>query len=274
MKNDIVLNPRSIILYDEKNYKEFNIEEIFQYLKRKIPKSIEKRPDFFDYILSEHSESKKENMIDFLSKKMASLRVSNIEKPHEETKPLLQEIIFERKNIRESSKKISGLLYEGFKLQSFFHELIPEKERNLDYLHVIFTNQLIVTWDHNDKRYHLRTSIYGFPSIISLTGIVEAPAKPREYYILRQTLYNKGRMKELKERFKGRFIDYGDPSINEIIKGYVVQALFYYLLGNPFCKNKHCRLFNAHWQEEMIECQLKSPSEFCSFHEKILNQLI
>ncbi|MEW6455774.1 MAG: DUF6775 family putative metallopeptidase [Acidobacteriota bacterium] len=271
MINDIILNPKFIILYDEKSCKEFNIEEIFQYLKRKTSKSIEKRPDFFDNILSKNFQSKKENMIDFLSKKMASLRVSNIERLHEETEPLLQEIRFEIKNIKETSKKISGLLYEGFKLQSFFHELIPEKERNLNYLHVIFTNQLIVTWDYRDRRYHLRTSVYGFPSIISLTGIVEAPAKPREYYILKQALYNEDRMKELKERFKGRFIDYGDPAINEIVKGYVMQALFYYLLGNPFCKNRHCRLFNAHWQEEMIECQLKSPTEFCSFHEKILN---
>lgn len=57
----------------------------------------------------------------------------------------------------------------------------------------------------------------------------------------------------LKQKFAGRYIDYDDSHITEIIKGYVLQAMFYHITGNPFCNNRNCRLFNAHWQEEVIQ---------------------
>ncbi|NIM44429.1 MAG: hypothetical protein GTO54_02165, partial [Nitrososphaeria archaeon] len=65
--------------------------------------------------------------------------------------------------------------------------------------------------DESNKRYHARTSVYGVPSVISTTGLVEAPAKPREYYLLKQQYEMLGKdLLELKERFKGSFIDYDD----------------------------------------------------------------
>ena len=48
---------------------------------------------------------------------------------------------------------------------------------------LFFTNKLICTYDYNDYRYHGRAIICANPSIISTTGIIEAPAKPKEYYI-------------------------------------------------------------------------------------------
>jgi len=52
-----------------------------------------------------------------------------------------------------------------------------------------------------------------------------------------------------------------------------MQTLFFHLTGNPFCKNKNCRLYNAHWQEDLIQAQLTSKNDFCLQHEKMLANL-
>jgi len=111
---------------------------------------------------------------------------------------------------------------------------------------------------------------YGFPSLISTTGVVEAPAKPRDFYLEQQLGVN---LLTLKEEFKGKFIDYNDLRLTEVMKGYVMQALFFHITGNPFCKNKNCRLYNAHWQEDLIQAQLTSKTDFCGEHKKILTRL-
>ena len=42
--------------------------------------------------------------------------------------------------------------------------------------------ELICTYDTTDNRYHGRAVICSNPAIISTTGMIEAPARPREYY--------------------------------------------------------------------------------------------
>jgi hypothetical protein len=155
--------------------------------------------------------------------------------------------------------------------------LIPKDELKFSHLHIIFTSRLIGTWDRNDKRYHARTSVYGFPNLISTAGIVEAPAKPRQFYVLRKALIASGVDKELateelKAKFKGQFIDYDDDRMTDIVKGYVIQAFFYHTIFDPFCQDMTCRLFNAHWQEDMINAQLEG-KEFCERHKDILGRI-
>ncbi len=41
--------------------------------------------------------------------------------------------------------------------------------------------------------------------------------------------------------------------------------------GDPFCDDRDCRLYNAHWQEEVIQAQLNSRHAFCQKHREILN---
>ncbi|MFN3550645.1 MAG: DUF6775 family putative metallopeptidase, partial [Endomicrobiia bacterium] len=112
--------------------------------------------------------------------------------------------------------------------------------------------------------------IYSFPSIISTTGIVEAPAKPKEFYLKKRLGFD---IYTLKEEFKNRFIDYNDPRMTEVMKGYVLQAIFFHMTGNPFCEDKNCRLYNAHWQQEVIQAQLNTKNEFCDKHKKIIEQI-
>jgi len=112
--------------------------------------------------------------------------------------------------------------------------------------------------------------------MISIPGIVEAPAKPREFYLMKQRLEMEGSgelmMEQVKSYFKGRFIDYEDPRTADVIQGLALQAVVFHLTLEPFCQDKTCRLFNAHWQADLIRTQIESP-RFCSKHERLLKQL-
>jgi hypothetical protein len=52
-----------------------------------------------------------------------------------------------------------------------------------------------------------------------------------------------------------------------------MQAVFYSLTGDPLCEDKGCRLYNSHWQQELIFAQLTCTYELCERHEKILDDL-
>ena len=254
-----------VILYDEGATEELNIEEITQYLGQKMGKvKIEVRGNPFGFGLSQ------DRIADY-AKKIASTKVQEVSKKILlGQEPLYGELQYEKRRILGKTRSF-GIIYDGFHLLMVFSKLIPRGERSIEFVHIFFTNRLFATWDDSNQRYHLRTTVYGIPSVISTTGLVEAPAKPRGYYLLEQQYKMLGRdLLELKDRFKGRFIDYEDERLTEVIKGYVMQAVFYSLTGDPFCEDKGCRLYNAHWQEELIFAQLESGYEFCQRHTTLL----
>ena len=255
-----------VFLYDEGMAKELNIEEVAKYLKDKLSKvKVEARGNPFAFCSEKSSD---------YARKFACIKIQDVsKKPAPEQEPLYGEISYERRRILGKTKAF-GVIYEGFQLQRVFSELIAPEECSLRIVHILFTNRLFATWAETDKRYHARVSVYGIPSVISTTGLVEAPAKPKGYYLLKQQYEVLGKdLLELKEEFKGRFIDYEDERLTEVMKGYAMQALFYSLTGDPFCEDKGCRLYNAHWQEELILAQLESRYEFCEEHARLLESL-
>ncbi|MBI4295910.1 MAG: hypothetical protein HY667_02195 [Chloroflexi bacterium] len=205
------------------------------------------------------------------ARRLASIKIVDARKKLDVLdEPLYGEVQYEKRRITGLTRSF-GILYDGARLQRVFAELIAREEHRVEFIHIMLTSRLFATWEENDRRYHARTSIYAFPSVISTTGIVEAPAKPREYYLLKQQYDMLGRdLLELQEKFRGRFIDYDDERLTEVVKGYLMQAVFYHLTGNPFCQDPDCRLFNAHWQEELIRAQIES-GELCERHEKALS---
>ena len=256
-----------IILYDEGAAEELDVAEIARYLKQKLGKvKIETRGSPFS------SDLTPDNTLDF-ARKIAGAKVQEVnQRIPSEPEPLHAEVEYEKRKILRETRAY-GIIYEGFRLRRIFGEVIAEEERSLEFVHLIFTNRLLATWDNNNRRYHLRASIYSIPSVISTTGLIEAPAKPREYYLLKQQYERLGKdLTELKEIFKGCFIDYGDRRLTEVAKGYAMQAFFYASVGDPFCEDKSCRLYNAHWQEELIFAQLGSGYEFCPRHTGLLEK--
>jgi hypothetical protein len=163
-------------------------------------------------------------------------------------------------------------LYDGFVMQKMFAEMIPIEELSLDHIHIILTTLLTCTFSEDDWRYHGRAVICGTPSIISITGIIEAPAKPREFYLaqLDGMAADNG---SLKKKFAGRFIDYNDENkITAASINYALQAIFFFITsGEPFCNHKDCRLFNAHWQEDLIHTIEKRT--LCNHHRNLAKNL-
>ena len=173
---------------------------------------------------------------------------------------------------RDNMTMMSIPLYDGFVMQKMFAEMIPIEELSLDHIHIILTTLLTCTFSEDDWRYHGRAVICGTPSIISITGIIEAPAKPREFYLaqLDGMAADNG---SLKKKFAGRFIDYNDENkITTASINYALQVIFFFITsGEPFCNHKDCRLFNAHWQEDLIHTIEKRT--LCNHHRNLAKNL-
>lgn len=260
--------PAAIHLYGGTDPERLDPGEISDYLSFRLAKiRVQLRKDIIQEFFEAFPPAEKERKMQQLAKRLAQTRVYNIQEPRCSRKPLQGEIEFERKWLLKQARKPSGLLYDGFELQRIYFDLLPIQERNLQYLHIVLTNQLFATWDTANGRYHARVSVYGFPCVLSSAGLVEAPARPRDFYLQRQMGVNP---LELKKEYAGRFLDHDGSQLTEAMKGYVMQTFFYHALGNPFCRDKQCRLFNAHWQEELIKAQLTSDYEFCQYHRRIL----
>lgn len=244
-----------------------DLGEICPYISDITRVEAEVRPEFFSHHRGRDLEA--------LARSVAETRVRNPRGGQEEFEPLLGEVDFELRLLRDPRKRLPGILYDGFRFQDILRSLLPSEERTLTTMHLAFTSRLLGTLDPNDRLYHARVIVCGFPSVVSTSGLVEGPAKPREFYLVRRGYSALGMTpptESLKDEMKGRFIDYDDERTSEVLKGYALQAFFYHLTGDPFCDDPHCRLFNAHWQEEMIEAQIPS-GKLCDDHAEVLSQV-
>ena len=237
------------------------------------------------------------NIDNVLAESLASIRISEIKKPfNEQPRIKIQEksgqnAAYEKNFPRyltlgnisnnNSSTKTQHkelILYDGFMMQRLLETMINENESSTDHMHIVFEDRLICTFSEEDWRYHARTIVGGSPSIISTTGIVEAPAKPKEWYIKQMQLAtydidsDGDENDAIPSSEKEKYLDYGDSRINFAAVGYALQALFFFITeGNPFCNNINCRLYNAHWQEELIYSQIQS-RRLCNEHAALLLQ--
>jgi len=252
---------KTIFLYDEPAIPQIKIYRVLKFLKETFPIKIEIRKNILQYSKSDTAQ------------KVASTRIFNPRKPFQKHIPSNDEIIFEEQNIEDTSNTENIIMYDGFELQKTLTDLVPSDELNIDYFHVFFTNKLTCTYDYNDYRYHGRALIAANPSIISTTGIIEAPAKPKEYYLDLISNYQSGlNVNSIKEKYKGEYLEYNDPRLSKIIEGYLLQAIFYYETGEEFCSDKNCRLFNSHWQKDLLQSQIETPN-LCEKHKEKLREL-
>jgi hypothetical protein len=252
--------PSFIYLYQGADTSELNVKEMIPFLREYYPAAhVDMREDFIKYWIQRGCAEGEEYQR--IAMKFAQARVHDPEKQNVQREPLPGEVDFELRFLTAGSQKPVGMLYDGFRMGTIYAELLACDEEDLDHCHIIVTNQLIGTWGRNDDRYHIRASVYNFPSFVSTSGIVEGPARPRDYYLGRRLGLGEAK---LEEAFAGKYIGYGDVRLPEVTKGYLLQALFYHVTGDPFCTDRDCRLFNAHWQEEVIHAQLRPGADLCS----------
>ncbi len=244
-----------IILYDEPTVPEIQIEKIKKFITDTFQIETEVKENFF------------RTAEDKILEKIATIRVFDLKKQFKKHNPTQEGYQIEKKNI-DMSGKDTMTLYDGFELQNIISENISITDNEL---HVIFTNKLTVTFDNDDFRYHARAIIISNPTIISTTGIIEAPAKPKQYYLDLMTNFSEDKINEVKEKYKGEFLEYHDSRLNEIVEGYLLQAIVYYETGEAFCKDRECRLFNAHWQKDLFYSQIES-KKICDRHLQIISK--
>jgi hypothetical protein len=250
-----------IFLYDEPAVSQIQLERLAVFLKEIFPVKVVTRDSILKY-------AKKDT-----ASKIASCRIFNPRKPYEKHKPSTDEVLFEETNFEDTAKTENIIMYDGFEVQKVLTELIPNEEITSDLFHIFFTNKLTCTYDCNDYRYHGRALIGANPSIISTTGIIEAPAKPREYYLDLISNFTQGiNVESIKQKYKGTYLEYNDIRLSKIIEGYLLQAIFYFETAQAFCDKKECRLFNAHWQKDLLYSQLEI-GKLCEDHQQVLKKL-
>jgi hypothetical protein len=264
----------TVLLYAEPAAPELNTAELASYLREQLPRlRVGVRPSLVASCLEGPPSGEKEAVLSRLAQGFAGLKIRDPMARGQDFPVLPGEVEYERRRLT-SPRPTFGLLYHGEGAMHLLRELLPQSERGLAFLHIVFTNQLLGTW--GEGRYHLRAAVFGFPSLLSTTGLVEAPAKPREFYVLKQQYAALGMpdaVVELEQDLGERVLRHGDPRLTEVMKGYVMQALFYHATGDPFCEDKGCRLYNAHWQEEVMGAQLKGDYQFCARHQGLLDEL-
>lgn len=248
-----------IIIYKEPSVPKINLDKIREFILKEFRIKIEIRDNIFN------------NLDKNTCEKIASVRIFDLKKSFKKHSPTVNEILIELEN-KDMSNSEEMTLYDGIELNEIIKELIPKIENNQDTLHIILTNKLTCTFDQDDFKYHARSWIGSNPIIISTTGIIEAPAKPKQYYIDIMTNISKESIEEIKKKYKGEFLEYNDPRLLDIVEGLLLQIIFYYETGDAFCENNQCRLFNAHWQKDLFISQIKN-KKICEKHEKILSKM-
>ncbi len=194
-----------------------------------------------------------------------------MKKPFSKHLPTITEISVAKEN-RDVVDDVEMVLYDGFEFQKIITENISTDGFNEKVLHIIFTNKLTCTFDESDYRYHARAIIGSNPTIISTTGMIEAPAKPKQYYLDLMANFSEDKIEEIKKKYKGKFLEYHDSRLSEIAEGYLLQSIMYYETGEAFCNNKECRLFNAHWQKDLFYSQIEN-KKFCEKHQQVLEKI-
>lgn len=260
---------KNIILYKEPAVSEINIVQLRDFLEEKFPVQVRVEENIFSIFNDEQI------------RRVSSIRIKDIKNSFRDYNFNESEFEFERKMSKDSSLMESTIrvedaedisevfMYDGFELQKILRYLNNDERT----LHVIITNRLTCTFDENDNRYHARAVICANPAIISTTGIIEAPAKPREYYFEAMALKSQGLgIESAKEKYKDKFLDYDDKRLTRIVEGYLLQVIFYNITGESFCEDIQCKLNNAHWQKDLLFSQIEI-NNLCKKHSEILKNL-
>lgn len=258
--------PGSVHLYPDPSSPTLDVDSVAAFLRDLLGLRCGVRDEFFAQFSGGDLEG--------LATKIAATKVRNLARPFEPAEPQFGEIQFERRLVGDPSKRVPGILYDAFEYEARLKDLLPASERTLRRIHIVFTHRLLGSFGE-DGRYHARSVVCGYPSVVSTSGIVEGPAKAEAYYRIKAqltTALGAVPFEAAKEPFAGRFIDYDDPRLTEVAKGYALQCVMYHIAGDAFCEDVTCRLFNAHWQSELIAAQIES-GRLCARHADLARRI-
>ena len=225
-------NPIHLYLYRPITPYSFPIEQLASYLEELLGPRLangftEIREEFLqNYILSDDSI----NIRKYLAELLAKCKIKDIKDKKVGADQSVNEHVFNAAmelNLLEgiTPDRSMDYLYHGPRFMENLRRFIPENERTEEHIHIIFTDRIFCTWDFSDARYHARAVLMGFPHLVSLPGIIEAPARPREYYIKRHLYSSTGlSLDELEAEFAGQYLIYKDSRTLEVVAPSPVPA--------------------------------------------------
>lgn len=199
---------------------------------------------------------------------LAACAVRSIYRPFERREPDEEAVEREMRGGRNGHVTC----YDGFELQRAAASMIPERDAaDSGAFHVVLTDRLPCTYDPEGMRYHGRALVAANPALVSTTGMVEAPARPRRYCIdvMASRAAGGADLEEIDRRYAGEFLVGGDARLAEAAYGYALQAAVHFVTGEAFCANRDCRLYNAHWQSDLLHSQVRS-GRLCGAHRAAL----
>ena len=204
---------------------------------------------------------------------LAACAVRNPRRPFEPFEPAEADILREMGGGGRTAigSEPGGIVcYDGFEMLRIAASMVPARDA-ADPLafHVVLTDRLPCTYDPDGMRYHGRALVAANPSLISTTGMVEAPARPRRYYVEMMAMRAAGAGGDeaaAGAAHAGAFLERGDRRLAEAAYGYALQAAAHIVTGEAFCADRDCRLYNAHWQADLLHSQLRPGSGLCRAH--------
>lgn len=319
----LLAKPAVVHLFTDGPDGAFNIMQYVLYLKGILGPNftIDYNGDLVRYSLSQNPDKRDQ----ILQKLARARRPSPFETPQisrrleeeiAERDPKMPVWDFAQKRMSDSNAQI-GCDYEISPLADAIRFMTPDQMRITDTKSKNIV--LVVTGRRIGEReiggFHLRGGFSsGTVSLVSTTGLVEAPGKPLEVVEAFKSgldipfFENEGTQKKfdeavkrslginaeimrriIQELFKDKMLDHKDLRINEAVKGIslsmILSAFGEYgrvskcstsdlSEGKPDM-TKFCRLHDAHWQEELINAQLKPQGqpEFCNYHSEVFKKL-
>jgi hypothetical protein len=242
--------PRSVTIYRQERSAVPDLSAVCAFLKTFAPWleiTVRDSP-----LISIPDEAKQK----LLAERFARARITNPEKFTLNEKPFPADFQFEMRLLWSSSDAFSCALYSGLEMIEILRDILPREEwSDFSRINAVFTDRAVAT-SEKDGRAHIRYAVFGVPVIISVAGMVLGPAKPREYYLTRNALSaasSPALAAAYARRILGReFLLADDSRLTAVACNITAQALFFYLVGNPFCEHKSCILFNAHTQADLL----------------------
>ncbi len=161
-----------------------------------------------------------------------------------------------------------GIIYDGFALAGIFNELMIKGrgEKIKGAIPVIITDRQIATIGE-DGRYHLRIAVLSFPAVISKHGFFSAPAKPKEYHLMKMVSEDLAIEKgyHLREKIERLF-----PILS---RAYVILSYLWYVHGVGFCGVRECLFSDPHTTDDLLMSK-RGKIHICPEHKSLIKRIL
>ena len=250
-------------IYDDPDSEGLDTNYLAGFLASQLP-GLQKvaRSDFVTHHLARFGPSERDILEAELSKQLAGASVAELLSDTDELLPPLSGVDLET-------------AYLARPLQAAMRLLIPEAASDMGHQHIIICSDLLADYDPQNGLFG-GVAALGNPSIVSTSGLIEVPSRPREYNFRRAQYVMLGAeeyLEDLAHQFADQTAGYGDPRINELLKGYLLMAVVYRATGDGPCAEPTCPLHAARTQAELLQAQTGLESRLCAHHTALLEAI-